>query len=288
MCNNKPKIMQIKRGNKMYKKLEIYRAIMRIYSFCNFDLQTCQLTHGEPTDALHMYFSQIQPLLKKKFSDEGLVLYPTGVNSCFNDKVRTELEVFFLYEKEYYNIPEEILICLQKYLNSKKLSVPHYENSQLYWAYSGRFLDKGSNARFVTDGLQYSNKIAIDFITYTVAPHDALHHRIIHELLHILGVEENQMNELILEACRNSYELTKPFIQSVIQQAVPIGEQFMKIAENISYQNPTLVKKLLSISDDLYNVGFPVKMDTPLFATMYMPSQFFPNPECKGFHILFM
>lgn len=271
----------------MYDNLPLCRAIMRLYSYCELDLQSLRLLYNEPKDVLSEYF-QIEPALKLAFSQEGIILYPTGVNSLFDDIIKIVPEVFFIYTPISYNIPDELIRVLCNFLRSHKENIPAYNQQKLLWAYSGRYFDKANNKRFITDGLQCSNHIIIDILTYKIASHDCLHHRIVHELLHVLGVEEGEMEQFILPACSVSYDLTRPFLSLLISQVNTVINEFVEVEASIANKNRVLSERLITLGNLLYERGFPAKMDSSLFATTYMPDRLFPNADIKGYNVLFM
>lgn len=273
--------------SQMYNELALCRAVMRLYSFCDIEYQTHKLTYSEARDVLTEYF-QIEPSLKAAFHQAGIHMYPTRVNSCFGNTIKTVPEVFFIYERNYYTIPVKIITCLQEFLSLNGRNNSPSINQQLFWAYSGRYYDKKSGARYITDGLQGADQISIDFLTYSVATHDCLHHRLVHELLHVLGVEEEDMSRLILPACKISYELSKDFVDSLLDQISVIKNEFITAVLRVSESKQDLTSRILLLADILCQYGFPTQMETPLYTTTYMPSTLLPDVLVDGYEVLFM
>ena len=272
----------------MYKELSACRAIMRVYSFCDFDQESHRIKVCGAHEVVASYF-EIEPEIKNALSSVGIEMYPTGVHSCFGNETKIALEVFFIHSACSLQIPTEILQCLSSFLeNSGRAPLPVIPQT-LNWAYSGRAMDRSHTQRFVTDGLQMSdNRILIDFLTYSVASHDSLHHRIIHELLHTLGVEEEEMRCYIIPACIATYEVAKPFIGQLLNQRQEINQAFAKSMQDFRCNFPELEKHLIQIGDNLCMYGFPEKIDSPMYTTTFLPSKFFPEPDVTGYNILFM
>ena len=272
----------------MHKELSIFRAIMRLYSFCDFDLQTRRIRVVDAHDILASYF-KMEPAVKRALSEVGIEMYPTGVYSSFNGENKIVLEVFFIYSRYSIQIPEEILTHLSDTLVALGRNTTQPTPQTLQWAYSGRWMDKSCKHRFITDGLQMSdNRILIDFLTYSVASHDCLHHRLIHELLHTLGIEEDEMSCFILPACSATYDLCKPLIQVMLEQVQNIREAFKNSMIQLETYEPSLAKQLLKMGNELCLYGFPETMNTPIYTTTYMPEKLFPEPTISGYTVLLM
>lgn len=272
----------------MYKELSLCRAVMRLYSFCDFDSQTRRIRITDAHDIVASYF-EIESAVKRALSEVGIEMYPTGVYSSFDGENKIVLEVFFIHSAYSIQIPDEILTRLAATLDilGRKSTQPAPQTLQ--WAYSGRWMDKSRKHKFITDGLQMSdNRILVDFLTYSVASHDCLHHRLIHELLHTLGVEEDEMNYYILPACAATYDLAKPVIQAMLEQIQNIRESFKRSMIQLEANEPGLTKQLFSMGNEICLYGFPETMDTPIYATTYMPDKLFPEPSVSGYTVLLM
>lgn len=272
----------------MYKELSACRAIMRLYSYCGINEETYKIKVCGAHEVVTSYF-KIESEVKKALACVGIEMYPTGVYSCFDNDNKIALEVFFIHSAYSLQIPPEILLCLSSLLVKLERSPSPITPQTLCWAYSGRVVDKYYSQKFITDGLQMSdNRILIDFLTYSVASYDSLHHRIIHELLHTLGITEEEMNRYTIPACIATYEVAKPFIETLLKQRQDINNAFRKSMLEFSYNFPELEKQLLQMGDSLCSYGFPEKIDSPMYTTTFLPSKFFPNPDVAGYEVLFM
>ena len=272
----------------MHKELSICRAVMRLYSFCDIDSQAMRIRITDAHDTLASYF-EMEPVVKRALSEVGVEMYPTGVYSSFDGENKIVLEVFFIHTAHSLQVPEEILSRLATTLVALGRKPTQPTPQVLQWAYSGRWMDKSRKHKFITDGLQMSdNRILIDFVTYSVASHDCLHHRLIHELLHTLGVEEDEMNYFILPTCVATYDLAKPLIHAMLEQVQNIREAFKRSMIQLEVNEPDLVKHLFHIGDELCLYGFPEAMDTPIYTTIYMPDKLFPEPSISGYTVLLM
>lgn len=272
----------------MYKELSVCRAIMRLYSFCDFDENTHRIKISGAHKILSSYF-KLEPVLKTALDSVGIEMYPSGVYSCFNGETRIVLEVAFIHAGCSITVPDELMQCLASLLSSLGRDPLPIKKQTLQWAYSGRFADRSFTQKFITDGLQMSNnRILIDFLTYAVANHDSLHHRVIHELLHTLGVTEEEMSIYTIPACTATYEIAKPFVEMLSKQVQTIEEIFVKSMQDFRNNYPNLEKQLLQMGDELSRYGFPGKIDTPIYTTSFLPVKFFPEPDVSGYEVLFM
>lgn len=272
----------------MYKELSICRAIMRLYSFCDFDEESRRIKVCGAHEIVESYF-EIESEVKNALVSVGIEMYPTGVYSCFDNETKIVLEVFFIHSACSSQVPTEILLFLSSRLKKLGREPSPIMPQTLSWAYSGRVVDRSYTHKFITDGLQMSdNRILIDFLTYSVASHGSLHHRIIHELLHTLGVTEEEMRYYICSACIDTYEMAKPFIEHLLKQTQEINQAFVKSMKDFCCNFPELEKQLIQMGDSLCMYGFPEKMDSPMYATSFLPSKFFPKPDVAGYEVLFM
>ena len=272
----------------MYKELAVCRAIMRLYTFLDIDTQTNTIKTSDAPDFLHPYL-EIEPFIKNAFQDVGIELHPSGVISCFNKEIRTVLEVAFIHTDHCLKIPDKISQILSMLLRIEGREHQNPMPQTLYWAYSGRFMDKVTNQYFVTDGLQsLDNRIFIDFLTYSTASPVALHYRVIHELLHTLGITENEMPLYIHSASSLTFEFAKSFTQHISNQIPMVMNAFTESLYNFEINNPDLVRYLLKLGDDLYEYGFPCKMDCPIYTTTYLPYKLSPHIHTEGYNVLLM
>ncbi len=92
----------------MHEELTVCRAVMRLYSFCEFDPATSKIKVTEANNILTPYF-EIEPELKNIFYKVGIEMYPTGVCSCFDGETKIVLEVFFIHTAYSLHIPDEVL-----------------------------------------------------------------------------------------------------------------------------------------------------------------------------------
>ena len=118
--------------------------------------------------------------------------------------------------------------------------------------------------------------------------HGIRHHRIIHELLHTLGITEEEMNFYTIPACIATYEVANPFIETLLNQRQDINNAFSKSMLDFSCNFPKLEKQLLQMGDSLCSYGFPEKIDSPMYTTTFLPSKFYPNPDVTGYEVLLM
>lgn len=272
----------------MHNELSICRAVMRLYSFCDFDVQTSRIKVTSAHDLLSSYFA-IEPTLKSAFKKVGIELYPTAVYSCFDSEIKIVLEVFFIHTAYSLQIPDQIISCLAAMLISLGRTPSSPTAQTLQWAYTGRWTDKEFKHKYITDGLQMSdNRILVDFLTFSEASHDCLHHRLIHELLHTLGVEEEEMPTYILPACAATYELARPFVQGMMDQIRTVKDTFIESTRKLAINEPDLTNHILWLGNELCRYGFPEMMDNPIYTTTYMPDKLFPEPSIAGYTILLM
>ena len=273
----------------MNEELTICRAIMRLYTCCDFNLSNHRLSFSQPNEILQEYFSK-EHAIKNAFDKVGIILYPSGVCSDFNGKIKTVPEVTFIYQPIQFEIPNNLLFSLQSVVEQLGIKPVPFHNQKLLFAYSGRYYDRETQAKLITDGLQVSERdwIILDMFTYLHASRDCFHHRLIHELLHVLGVEEKNMSSLIYYSCLGTYSISEMSEESVLAEIPKIYDSFCKALRRLIRDNTPSVNRIIALADSLRDYGFPEGISPALNATTFMPSKLFPEPEIEGYEVLFL
>lgn len=268
--------------------LFICRQVMRMYTCCGVDSNR-HLTIKMCPDILQEYFT-IDPILRSLFSNANIEMYPSLVYSCYNGIFKYELQNLFIYRERKYPIPETIFECLTDFLSKNGIAVKPHSNYEIYFGYTGRTYSRADCGKFVTDGLQRDNphEIIIDFSLYEKAHHNTLHHRLIHEILHVLGISEEDMPNVIYPACIYSYDKANAFIEELLQDCAISYESFKQQVRSIQQGNPELTQKITDLSNLLYQEkGFFQPADKIELTSAWHPIAFSPPYE-KEYQILFM
>lgn len=274
--------------------LLICRAIMRIYTFLKFDAGSNKFVfdNEDKNEASSEYF-KIEHQLKEAFADFKIDMYPVPVTTSCGNEIATVTEMFFIYNDEHLEIPNNILDNLKKDLTCNGKTVNTYENQQLFWAYTGRIFDVKNKQKYITDGLQCPGKVIIDLFTYShpQVTCDALHHRLVHELLHSLGVSEEEMTKYIKSALFSSYDIASEFVETAFQKTNSIKDKFMKSLELLNQKENNLVTTTLKLSNEICGNRFSDPLNKVSLTTTCLPKQLYPtiqDADVQEYNILFM
>lgn len=262
---------------------------MRVYTCCGFDISTSRLTAKICPDILSEYF-HIEPLLKHCFDAQNIEMYPCAVYSNYNGINKTVPQIVFIYKKDYFSIPNYIFESLETFLMQCGFSFKKHIDHKIYFGYTGRFLSRSDNSMLVTDGLQRdtTSDIIIDFLTYKNASKNMLYHRLMHELLHVLGINEEEMPKWILPACIYTYDVADQFVSDLLYNCRESYHAFTLAVKEVQNKNSVITSKLKKLSENLYySHGFDAPPEQILTCKAYHPSNFNP-PHVSEIEILFM
>ena len=119
--------------------------------------------------------------------------------------------------------------------------------------------------------MQITDTIAFDLPTFSNASKDALYCQLVHELLHTVGLDENEVNNCIMPACIAALTAAKPFIDMLMDQREEAYLCFEIASKSVRENNTDLTNKLIAICEKLSD--FPASPDdviyTDTYATIY-------------------
>ena len=271
--------------------LFLCRQIMRIYTCFGFDNETRRLIYGMCPDLL-MRYQNTEKIWEASFLSNGIEMYKCGTLSDFAGEIKIVPQVLFIYKDDRYCVPDYLIRRLSEFLNTngRKLQSCSLEIS-LYWGYTGRSYLREKNEKLITDGLQRNdfNDIVLDFEMFLNASYDMFHYRIVHELLHVLGVTEEDMEQYIYYACIVTYGLEKDWWADVQRK---INDSYAKFKERVGIvqkENEETLLEIKHISRQLTEINiFYIGMAEIDKCTMYHPIKLIPQVEIGGVEALFM
>ena len=271
--------------------LFLCRQIMRIYTCFGFDNKTHRLTYEMCPDLLVRY-QNVEKFLEGSFSVNGIEMYKCGTLSDFAGNIKIVPQVFFIYKADRYCVPNALIERLSEFLsaNGKKTQFCSSEIS-LYWGYTGRSFLRDKNEKLITDGLQRSdfNDIILDFDVFINSSYDMFHHRIVHELLHVLGISEEEMVQYIYSACVFTYGLESDWWIAVQRKMNDTYTRFKECVGDVQKKDEEMVSEIKYISGQLTERNlFYISMTEIDKSTMYHPVKLVPQVEIGGVSALFM
>ena len=189
-------------------------------------------------------------------------------------------------------MPNALIERLSEFLsaNGKKTQFCSSEIS-LYWGYTGRSFLRDKNEKLITDGLQRSdfNDIILDFDVFINSSYDMFHHRIVHELLHVLGISEEEMVQYIYSACVFTYGLESDWWIAVQRKMNDTYTRFKECVGDVQKKDEEMVSEIKYISGQLTERNlFYISMTEIDKSTMYHPVKLVPQVEIGGVSALFM
>lgn len=272
---------------------EIIRCLYRISFGLRLDKSTMKIDFGTVPPLLR--FRELADGVIEVFKKENILMYYCGTMSSFNTDVDIKLQLQFLDLDRVIPIPREIIDCLALSLNSNMVQ----SEKALLLGYLGRTIN--GDGKLITDGLALDNNsfICLDLTTHSVVPVCTTGYRITHELLHTLGITEEQEKGLDWQMYMAQANTITPFAR-IVQEVIPDSIDYMnKRVKGIEESSATLLNELWNIEremsknqigiseqaqicTEIYHPVFSVSsmnMDVPVFDQ--------PIPDVKGFQIPF-
>ena len=202
--------------------------------------------------------NQILPLLH----ENGIAFNQTNTRSTFENIEIHPQNHFYLTSPVHILFPHDLLLIF-----------PNADQYTIHWGALGRtFLpDRG---KFVLEGLECGDNekmILLDFPSLTVLGKEALCFRLVHELLHTTGLDEEGTEPIqeILTCCVLSQ--FQPFITDLFSTAKESEKIFCSTVKRVGEMIPDQLNEIFHLSSLATSLGFPAPPDEIMFTTTYHP-----------------
>lgn len=217
---------------------------------------------------------------------ENLLLKVSGVRSTFGSVMTIKPQMQVVATEWRWPVPNTILRAL-----SNSVGVKQAMPVDLYVGYLGRTWEI-DDSRFVSDGLasEKNDTIYLDLSAHMVYPLETTGWRITHELLHTLGLSEEEECGYDWRVYLSHKNLINTYAQEIKSQMPSIKETVDTKCKQIEIHNVDLVQTLWEMCDSLAMRGLTLPGRDMCFAKSFVPV--FPangNPlvDIAGFDIPF-
>lgn len=272
----------------VYDDLVLCRLMMRMYSLIYIDENnTVQAERGPE---LWQEYQAMEEELIRGFQQHQINPVPIVVVSDFSGRIKAMKELVFCDTTHTLPIPEDIYALIGNY------GVPAFAAPPtppvLRLGYSGRLYDFKTKTRLVTDGLQIGSlsKILLDIFALKKMTVDGISCRLTHELLHVFGVSEEQMDSYKSRAFFEIKNQLQPFAETVAATVRETEVAFRANAAAVAEEHPQWVKKMVELAGRLHLEGFPALPENVLTAGISFPEKAISkdNIDWRCHDILFM
>lgn len=271
-------------------ELFVCRQIMRLHSCLGFDITTSRPFDCICPDITRKY-EPFNGMWQTIFHNSAIEMYRTAVESTFGNGIDYVIQVPFIYKKQKYFVPVDLINAIHTILKPTGYAVSYPKDISVYWGYTGRSLDRGVSHSYITDGLQRdtANDIILDFATYELAQkYEMLHFRLVHEFLHSFGLKEDIVKQLEIPISDATYGVDKNFVQQLLKDCPKVFADFKQTVSTIQSMHPDLVSILTMLSEELHRKGgFPAPPEMILTATTELPISYIPQQN-EELTVLFM
>jgi len=247
----------------------IFQEICKIYFCFGFDESTRFLKVDRSPILLSFYQHELEPWLKSLFALQDLDLYRGATHSQFGDEIATIPQISLINRNHHIDIPNELLDKLSVFLKLPKCIQKLFE-IRLYWGLLGRSYFSDSKM-LITDGLQFENEVFLDTTTHHAITSLATAIRIIHELLHTLGVTEQDMPKYILPAYYFVKTEADLLADQVRYSCVDTHNEIVNASNILEQEYPYIITNLKNITDSLEKDGLLAPREKLSQTTIYHP-----------------
>lgn len=271
-------------------ELFVCRQIMRMHSCLGFEITTSRPFDYICPDITRKY-EPFNEMWQAIFHNSDIEMYRTAVESTFGNSIDYAIQVLFIYKKQKYFVPVDLINAIYTILKPIGHAVSYPKDISVYWGYTGRRLDRGTSHGYITDGLQRdtANDIILDFATYELAQkYEMLHFRLVHEVLHSFGLKEDAVKQLEIPISAATYGVDKDFVHQLLEDCSKVFAEFKQAVSTIQSMQPDLISILTMLSEELHRKGgFPVPPEIVLTETTELPISYIPQQN-EELTVLFM
>lgn len=251
-----------------YDDLFLCRMMMRMYTLVPRDFED---RPGTEKTELWKAYRVLENSMFAAFAAEGIRSTPVSVVSDFNGDIRKMPELVFCYASETIEIPTDIYDLFPSY-GVPDFSAPA-EPPVIRLGYTGRCYDYKTKVRLVTDGLQIGSlgKIVLDMFSLEKMTKAGVSCRLTHELLHVFGVNEEEMAIYKPKAFFALRERMDDFSEKILAVLHRVKPDFSYRARAVAEAHPSWEDAMEHFGNRLYLMGFPADPQTVLSAEIRLP-----------------
>ncbi|MGM9567640.1 MAG: hypothetical protein ACI3W6_05640 [Clostridia bacterium] len=251
-----------------YDDLFLCRMMMRMYT----------VSSAEPSDplfaeknALWQAYRPLENTMIHAFVSEGIRPTAVSVISDFNGDIKKMPELVFCCAPHTIEVPADIYGLFPAY-GVPGFSAPA-EPPVIRLGYTGRCYDYKTKVKLITDGLQIGSlgKIVLDMFTLKKMTKAGVSCRLTHELLHVFGVNEEEMAVYKPKAFFDLRERMDVFSERVLDVLNEAEPDFREGVCRVAEAHPEWEEAMEQLGNRLYLMGFPADPQTVLTAEIRLP-----------------
>jgi len=270
---------------------DLLRCIIRI--FFGYELDDNMRLQFSRAPGELLYYAAISNRIKSVLGKDNIRMEPGGTRTTINANIEIVPQIKIIDYSFTLPVPDEIISVLS---NMVPNSTPHHID--LRFGYLGR--TKTEQGLFVTDGLAHEDNtiVYLDMPTHCIVPPEATGYRIVHELLHCLGLEEEQVKQLDWSFFAFNHTIIMPFVNTIKGNIIDEKLKFDNICLNIENNNSDLMDQLWQIERSLSAKGISLSDKNLVYTSSFLPTldnsnnttdivQTIMNPNYIGYTIPF-
>lgn len=271
-----------------YDDLLLCRLMMRVYSVVVLDER--ENPYAELCAEVWDEYITMEEHLFAAFRSVGIQPVAVRVISDFNGAIKKMLELVFCYQPMVLTVPPSLYSLFPACGVTDYCAPQQPPNVRL--GYTGRCYHYKTKTRLITDGLQIGqrNEIVLDIFSLLNMTNDAVSCRLTHELLHVVGVSEEEMGEYKPNAFYELKNRIAPFGEVLQKEVTQVYPAFCAAAAKVCDEHPDWVQKMVNLANRLYLAGFPAPPETVLTTSVSYPEKAISrcNIDWRCHDVLFM
>jgi hypothetical protein len=192
--------------------------------------------------------------IEKAFKDNNLRMDIVSTTSNYDGNITTKNGIEIILEDYKFQIPNNIYETIKFSANSKTEKVPPI----LKFGYLMRSID-GNRASITAGSYNYSNcEVAFDIFTYELLDPRALALKLVHELLHHFGYDEQTVLNMQMNIFLKNQDLLVEYAQIIYNSLSSVKSVFLGRVEVSANTCINEFTQLLKIAEIYYQNGFPI------------------------------
>lgn len=245
---------------------DLVRVFNRIFFAMRFDVTNRRLDTSSAPNELSRFLSSKQQVVKA-LKNAKIFQGISGVQSTYETKVEIRSQAYFIEEEYAIDISDTILWGIAKSIGT----IPQ-NNVSLHLGYLGRTFD-GLESKLLTDGLASENnkQIYLDLTAHTLFPLETTGWRITHELLHTLGITEEQERGLDWKVYLQNKEPLTSFAYQVKKDIDSVKQKFDDRFQQISAEQHNSIREFWDIANSLAQKGLTLPSNELYSTEVFVP-----------------
>lgn len=244
---------------------DLLRCIIRI--FFGYELDNNRRLQFSRAPGELLVYATKSDRIKSELEKENIKLEPCGTRTTINTNIMIVPQIKIIDYNFILPIPDDIISVLSNMVPNST-----FHRIDLRLGYLGR--TSTEQGLFVTDGLAHENNsiIYLDMPAHSIVPFEVTGYRIVHELLHCLGLEEEIVKQLDWPFFVINHDIIMPFVRVIREQLINEKQRFDNACINVENDNYNLMAELWKVERSLSAKGISLPDKSLVYTQSFCPT----------------